>query len=111
MISAHGTSTVLNDEREASIIAELYGRNKPSVIALKSWIGHTASACGALELAISLICMQEGYLPEIRNLTEPCHKEINFVRSGKAISLSTLIVENFGFGGQNSALVIKKGLY
>jgi len=111
VISAHGTSTVLNDEREASIIAELYGRNKPSVIALKSWIGHTASACGALELAISLICMQEGYLPEIRNLTEPCHKEINFVRSGKAISLSTLIVENFGFGGQNSALVIKKGLY
>ena len=107
-ISAHGTGTVLNDEREASIIHDLYGKNKPHVIALKSWIGHTASACGALELAISLICMGESHLPEIKNLREPCHKEINFVLEGKTFPFRTLLIENFGFGGQNSALVVKK---
>ena len=107
VISAHGTGTVLNDEREARLIHDLYGKNKPHVIALKSWIGHTASACGALELAISLVCMRESYLPKIRNLREPCHKEINFVLKGKTFPFSTLLIENFGFGGQNSALVVR----
>ena len=108
LISAHGTGTLLNDAREADLIGDIYTNCKPQVMALKSWIGHTASACGALELAISLICMQENYLPEIRNLQEPCHREINFVREGGSFSFGTCIIENFGFGGQNSVLVIRK---
>lgn len=108
VISTHGTGTLLNDEREMNLIDELYRGYRPRVIALKSWIGHTASACGALELALSLVCMQEEYLPEIRNLKEPCHREINFVRDGGDFSFGTCIIENFGFGGQNSALVVKR---
>lgn len=108
VVSAHGTGTLLNDTREADLIRDIYTRSKPQVMALKSWIGHTASACGTLELAISLICMQEDYLPEIRNLQEPCHSEINFVREGGSFSFGTCIIENFGFGGQNSVLVIRK---
>ncbi|MDD5722223.1 MAG: beta-ketoacyl-[acyl-carrier-protein] synthase family protein [Syntrophales bacterium] len=106
-VSAHGTGTVLNDEMEANIIFEIYGKAQPSVIALKSWIGHAASACGALELAITLACMRDGYLPEIRNLDEPCHGEVKFVRSGMSAPFGTAVIENFGFGGQNSALVVK----
>lgn len=108
VISAHGTGTLLNDAREADLIGDIYAGCKPRVMALKSWIGHTASACGTLELAISLICMQENYLPEIRNLQEPCHREINFVRAGENFSFRTCIIETFGFGGQNSVLVIRK---
>ncbi|HVO67467.1 MAG TPA: beta-ketoacyl-[acyl-carrier-protein] synthase family protein [Syntrophales bacterium] len=108
VISAHGTGTLLNDAREADLIRDIYTGYKPQVIALKSWIGHTASACGAMELAISLTCMQENYLPEIRNLQEPCHGGINFVREGGSLSFGTCIIENFGFGGQNSVLVIRK---
>jgi 3-oxoacyl-[acyl-carrier-protein] synthase II len=52
--------------------------------------------------------MQEDYLPEIRNLKEPCHREINFVRDGGDFSFGTCIIENFGFGGQNSTLVVKR---
>jgi 3-oxoacyl-[acyl-carrier-protein] synthase II len=108
VISTHGTGTILNDEREARLISDLCGSKKPHVIALKSWIGHTASACGALELALSLICMREGYLPEIRNLKEPCHKNVNFVLDAKHLPFSNLLIENFGFGGQNSALIVKR---
>jgi len=107
-VSAHGTGTILNDEREADLIYDLYGKTRPPVIALKSWIGHTSSACGALELAVTLACMREGYLPEIRNLNEPCHGEVNFVRSGMHSPFGTAVIENFGFGGQNSALVVKR---
>jgi len=107
VISSHGTGTALNDEREADLIGDLYESRKPHVIALKSWIGHTASACGALELALSLACMRAGYLPEIRNLEEPCRKGVNFVSDGKHLPFGTVLIENFGFGGQNSALVVR----
>ena len=108
VISTHGTGTLLNDAREATLIEDMYAGCTPRVIALKSWIGHTSSACGALELAISLLCMRENYLPEIRNLEEPCHEDINFIRNGEHSSFGTCVIENFGFGGQNSVLVIRK---
>lgn len=108
LVSSHGTGTLLNDARESNLINDVYEGWKPRVIALKSWIGHTASACGALELAISSICMQENYIPEIRNLENPCNGEINFARNGENISFGTFIIENFGFGGQNSALIVKR---
>jgi len=108
LISAHGTGTPLNDDMEADMIERVYGENSPRIIALKSWTGHLASACGAMELAILLSCMAHDYLPRIRNLRNPCNQKINFVREDKHFSPETAVVENFGFGGQNSVLVIKK---
>ena len=106
VVSAHGTGTPLNDNMEASLLDRVFGERGPLVIALKSWVGHIAAACGALELAICLACMQNNYLPEIRNLAEPCHSRTNFVRKGQEYSAGTIMLENFGFGGQNSALII-----
>lgn len=107
-VSAHGTGTDLNDAMEADLISRVYGPHTPFVIGLKSWIGHLAAACGAVELAISLACIREGFLPEIRNLRKPCREDINFVRTPTAVPFSTMVLENFGFGGQNSALVVSK---
>ena len=108
VISTHGTGTLLNDEGEANLIDDIYMGCSPRVMALKSWIGHTASACGAMELALLLICMQENYIPEIRNLRDPCSEKIDFVRSGGTFTFGTCVIENFGFGGQNSALIVKR---
>lgn len=107
LVSAHGTGTALNDEMEAVLIDRIYGTHKPLVIALKSWIGHTAAACGAVELAVALISAGSGYLPKIRNLREPCMSGIHFVREGTTFTPGVSIIQNFGFGGQNCALVIK----
>ncbi|CAN2039115.1 Beta-ketoacyl-(acyl-carrier-protein) synthase family protein [Candidatus Magnetomoraceae bacterium gMMP-15] len=107
VISSHGTGTVINDEMEASLINRIYKKHKPLIIALKSWIGHISAACGALEFGICLICMENNYLPEIRNLKNPCHSEINFVKKSKSHSYKRVMLQNFGFGGQNSALIIK----
>jgi 3-oxoacyl-[acyl-carrier-protein] synthase II len=108
VVSAHGTSTPLNDKMEGELIDRIYGKHKPLVIALKSLIGHVSAACGALELAIFLACMRNQYLPEIRNLEEPCHDGINFVRKGQSYNFRSGLIENFGFGGQNSALVVTR---
>ncbi len=106
-VAAHGTGTLLNDDMEAGLLVRVYGSHTPHVIALKSWIGHLSTACGAVELALCLILMQNSRLPEIRNLQDPCREGINFVRRREKTSVRTVMVENFGFGGQNSALIVK----
>ncbi len=108
LISAHATSTMLNDEAESVIIESIQGAGRPPVIALKSWTGHSAAACGAVELALALVLMKNSLLPEIRNLKEPCSREIDFVTEQRSHEFSSLLLENFGFGGQNCALVVRR---
>lgn len=108
VISAHGTATPLNDEMEAGLIERIFAVSEPPVIALKSRIGHLAAACGAVELALGLTCLDRGFLPGTRNLKDPAFDKINLVRESQRTSAETLVVENFGFGGQNAALVVKK---
>jgi 3-oxoacyl-[acyl-carrier-protein] synthase II len=106
-VSSHGTGTLLNDKREADLLNRIFAGHRVPVIALKSCIGHLASACGCTELAICLSLMKHHYLPEIRNLSRPCDPQVNFVRKGFNTKLKTMLIENFGFGGQNCALVVK----
>lgn len=107
VISAHGTGTELNDAMESALIERLYN-NKPKVYALKSWIGHLSAACGAVELSIGLIFLKNNILPAIRGLKDVCNKNINFVKETRNFEFNNMLFENFGFGGQNSSLVIKK---
>jgi 3-oxoacyl-[acyl-carrier-protein] synthase II len=107
LISAHGTSTPLNDQVEAALIERIFGERKPLVLAIKSWIGHLASACGAVELAICLSALKTGVWPGIRNLETPCSTALNFMRSNTIATLRTLLFHNFGFGGQNAVLVVR----
>lgn len=108
MVSAHGTGTPLNDAMEAALIQRIYPSAGPDVLAYKSWVGHLASACGAMETVLCLIGMRQGRFPPIRNLETPCSTGVNFLRKASTRVPEALLVENFGFGGQNSALVIKK---
>ncbi|MEJ2155564.1 MAG: beta-ketoacyl-[acyl-carrier-protein] synthase family protein [Desulfobacteraceae bacterium] len=108
LISAHGTGTPLNDEVEAAMIQRVFQAKPPDVIALKSWIGHLASACGAAELAICLSAMESGCWPHIRNLAAPCNAALNYLRSSGAADPSVFLLQNFGFGGQNAALVVQR---
>ena len=106
MISAHGTGTLLNDEVEARMIQRVFEPHRPLVLALKSWIGHLAAASGAVELALCLCAQQTGVWPHIRNLETPCNSQLNFLRSGGPVAPGNILLQNFGFGGQNATLVI-----
>jgi 3-oxoacyl-[acyl-carrier-protein] synthase II len=108
LIAAHGTSTWLNDEMEAQMIRRIFNPHRPKVLALKSWVGHLAAACGAVELALCLSSMQTGVWPWIRNLDSPCDPDLNYLRSSGSLALpKNILLQNFGFGGQNAALVIR----
>ncbi len=108
LISTHGTGTKLNDSMEANLIERIFEQNRPAVIALKSWMGHLASSCGAVELGVTLACLKNGYWPQVRNLGESCNINVNFAKEPLSFFPESILLENFGFGGQNTVLVIKK---
>ncbi len=109
LVVTHGTGTLLNDAVEAKLIRRVFPERSPAVVAIKSWIGHLAAACGAVELAIALTVVNRGFLPEVRNLAEPCEGSIDFVRTRRQGEWPLFLIENFGFGGQNCALVVRNG--
>lgn len=108
VVSAHGTGTPLNDGMEAILLGRLFPDRSPQVMALKSWIGHLSTACGVVELGICLSLMARDFVPGVRNLETPCHPGVDFVRAHRNSAFNTLLLQNFGFGGQNGALVVKK---
>ncbi|MFH2091941.1 MAG: beta-ketoacyl-[acyl-carrier-protein] synthase family protein, partial [Pseudomonadota bacterium] len=108
VVSSHGTGTALNDAMEADLLNRVFYNSHPFVIALKSWIGHTSAACGAVELALVLCLMNQSFLPQIVNLKTPISQDLNFVTQNMDQAFNTVLLENFGFGGQNGALVVKK---
>ena len=111
-VSTHGTGTRLNDEMEACVLRRICaGRSRfPLLAAVKSWTGHLASACGALETVVCLWAAAAGFLPRVCNLEEPLAADLPFVTEQtdwQGRRLACGLVENFGFGGQNAALVLR----
>lgn len=108
-INAHGTSTPENDKMEYLALSSALGdalTNIP-ISSNKSMIGHTLSAAGAIEAAISLLTINAGVIPPTIN----CHEldpnilmdVVPNVKREKAVN--TVMSNSFGFGGQNVCLI------
>ena len=69
LVSAHATATKMGDIIEAQAISDVFGPS-PYVVGLKSYMGHTMAACGAIETIMSLYMMQEGFIAPTLNLEE-----------------------------------------
>jgi 3-oxoacyl-[acyl-carrier-protein] synthase II len=90
-------------------IHDVYG-DKTRVTGLKSYMGHTIAACGAIETIITLMMMKHGFIPPTLNLDtvdESCAM-INHTQQVLDETINTASVQNFAFGGVNTALVLKK---
>lgn len=109
-INAHGTATDRGDIAESHATAAIFGANTP-ISSLKSYLGHTLGACGALEAWMSIEMMREGWFAETLNLTEPDEAcgELDYIM-GEARKIDTEFVQsnNFAFGGINTSLVMRR---
>jgi 3-oxoacyl-[acyl-carrier-protein] synthase II len=108
-VSAHATGTKMGDVIEAQAIYEAYG-NKPRVVGLKSYMGHTMGSCGAIETIIALYLMEEGVIVPTLNLNEVDERcaMLNHVMKVDAYPIRIAAVQNFAFGGVNTSLLIKR---
>lgn len=107
-VNAHATGTPLGDETELAAIRAA-GLGGARINASKSLIGHGLSSAGAVELAATLIQMRDGRLHPTRNLDNPLDASMGFVRGAvEERTIRTALKLSFGFGGVDTALVLKE---
>lgn len=111
-VNAHGTATQQGDQAETQASAGLFGSRMP-ISSLKSYMGHTLGACGALEAWISIEMMREGWFAPTLNLNEidPACGELDYIRGeGRRLDCEYVMSNNFAFGGINTSLIFKKSV-
>ena len=109
-VSAHGTATDRGDIAESQATAQVLGKNVP-VSAMKSYIGHTLGACGAIESWWGIEMMRRGWFAPTLNLTEadPACASLNHIDGAElTIQPEYFMNNNFAFGGINTSLVLRK---
>jgi len=111
-VSAHGTSTPLNDPIETKAIKRAFGPHayKLKVASLKSMIGHTIGASGAIESIAGILGMNEDFVHATINLDNPDPEcDLDYVpNKGVNVPVRAFIKNSMGFGGQNAVVVFKK---
>lgn len=108
-INAHATSTPIGDANEAKAIYEIFGSGVP-VSSTKSMTGHECWMAGASEVVYSILMMQNDFVAPNINLENPDDeaRKINLVSKTKNQKIDVFLSNSFGFGGTNSALIVKK---
>lgn len=111
-ISAHGTGTAANDKIEVKALEMVFGSSKiPPLSSIKSMIGHPMGAAGAIELIASLLMLEKNTMIPTANYSTPdpeCNIDCVPNISRKA-NLDCILSNSFGFGGQSSSIIIKRG--
>lgn len=109
-INAHATSTKQGDMYEAMAIGKLFKGEKTLVSSTKSMTGHECWMAGASEVVYSLIMMQNNFVAPNINLEnkDEYSEPLNIPTKAVETELNTILSNSFGFGGTNSALILKK---
>lgn len=109
-VNAHATSTPVGDANEAKAIYAVFGANGPYVSSTKSMTGHECWMAGASEVIYSMLMMQNHFIAPNINLENPDEdsRKLNLVKKTLNKKFDVFLSNSFGFGGTNSALIVKK---
>lgn len=109
-VNGHGTATEHGDIAETLATEALFGDAMP-LSSLKSYMGHTLGACGALESWFSIEMMRQQWFAPTLNLVDvdPRCGQLDYIR-GEARHIDTeyVVNNNFAFGGLNTSLVFRR---
>jgi 3-oxoacyl-[acyl-carrier-protein] synthase II len=109
-VFAHATGTPSGDKAEADSLTKLLGGRRVPVTAVKSMTGHLCGASGAIELIAAVKSIEKGIIPPTRNLSEaePGNRLDHVTQEARETPVEKVLCNAFGFGGANSALVVKR---
>ena len=108
-INAHATSTVQGDMYEAIALDRMFRGRRALISSTKSMTGHECWMAGASEIVYSLIMMQNNFVAPNINFENPDEysEKLNLTAKTIDTEVNTVLSNSFGFGGTNSALVIR----
>ena len=109
-INAHATATPQGDVEEAIAIDNLFSGSKPLVSSTKSMTGHECWMAGASEVVYSMLMMENSFIAPNINFENPDEFSAKLNIADKTIekNIDIFLSNSFGFGGTNSAIIIKK---
>jgi 3-oxoacyl-[acyl-carrier-protein] synthase II len=109
-VNAHATGTEHGDIAESEATNNIFG-SRPPISSLKSYMGHTLGACGALEAWFTIEMMREGWFAPTVNLKEPDGRcaELDYITTAvRGLDCEYVMSNNFAFGGINTSLIFKR---
>ncbi|CAL4042269.1 beta-ketoacyl synthase N-terminal-like domain-containing protein [Buchnera aphidicola] len=110
-INVHATSTKVGDINELKAICTVFGaQNTPYISATKSMTGHSLGASGVQEVIYSLLMLKYNFIAPSINIfdLDPVIKSMPIVTDTILKEMTTVMSNNFGFGGTNVSLIMKK---
>lgn len=111
-VSAHGTATDRGDIAESHATAEVFGPRIP-ISSMKSYLGHSLGACGAIEAWWAIEMMRRRWFAPTLNLVNPdpaCADLDHLMGAGRNMDTEYVISNNFAFGGINTSIVLKRSI-
>lgn len=107
-VKAHGTASALNDLAEINGMRQVFSAS-PDFFSFKPYIGHTLGSCGSSELLLTMECVDAGFVPGTPNFTNQ-DEALGWtpLRVKKPCKDGLFMLNYFGFGGNNTSLVIEK---
>ncbi len=111
-INAHGTATPHNDAAETLAIKAVFGELAPGipVSSIKSMVGHTLGAAGAIEAVAAVLALHRGFLPPTVNhhRADPSFGLDYIPEKARAQQVDAVLSSSFAFGGNNAVLVLTR---
>ena len=110
-INSHGTSTPVGDSKELYAIKETFGDNTPAISSSKSLAGHSLGASGAQEAIYTMLMMQHNFIQASANIETMDENAVDMpivTERRDNVDINLAMSNNFGFGGTNACLVMKK---
>ena len=109
-VNAHAPSTPSGDLAEARALTRIFGDTSPRVTSTKGQTGHALSMAGALEAVLSILCIQNDFVPANLNLRhpDPAAATLDLPTEPREAKIHTVLSNSSGFGGTNTGLILRR---